>query len=162
MHSKLVKSFLLLMLFFQQQPVLSNSVVEKSTVDKQLRDVSLVSLLACPEKYDGSLVRVSGFLHDKFEDKCLYLSKDDADYAITANSIFVTYSKTLKPEPAGFPLSQFDGAYVVLEGKFQAVKIPQLEPELSLTEVTRIRRHGRSYDGVRSTDSKRFDASVKP
>lgn len=157
MHSKLVISVLLLLLFLQEQPVLSSNTVEKNAVNKPLRDVSLVSLLACPERYDGNLVRVSGFLHDKFEDHSLYLSKDDADYAITPNSVFVSYSKTLKTEPVGFPLSQFDGAYVVVEGRFRTIRTSQFETELSVDEVTRIRRHGRSYDGVRSTDSGRFD-----
>lgn len=129
-----------------------------------IQSVPLVALLANPDKYDGKLVRVSGFLHHKFEDNHLYVSKDDADYSIVENGIPVSYSKDLKSEPKDFPLEQFDGAYVLMEGRFRHSRFPATSDIGAISElidVTRIRRRDRSYDGVRSTDSRRFDTFSK-
>ena len=36
-------------------------------------ETSMVQLLAHPDKYHGKMVRVTGYLHVKFEDNCLIL-----------------------------------------------------------------------------------------
>ena len=41
-------------------------------------NTSLMSIIGNPEKYDEKRVRVSGYLHVRFEDNVLYFSKDDA------------------------------------------------------------------------------------
>jgi len=53
---------------------------------------SIISIIANPERYDGKNVRVHGYLHLEFEDFALYLSKDDADYLRTENSLGISFS----------------------------------------------------------------------
>jgi hypothetical protein len=88
--------------------------------------VSFVNLLANPEKYDGKKIIVSGVLHFQFEDSSLYMHKDDADYLILANGIWVDYARerTLSARcskefvASGSKLDYFDGKYVSLTGVF--------------------------------------------
>ena len=58
--------------------------------------VSIVHLVANPEKYDGKRVQVFGYLHVRFEDSALYLSKDDADHLIGVNAVWVKYDPAAK------------------------------------------------------------------
>src|SRR4051794_10776104 len=44
--------------------------------------VSLVQLLANPERYHNKPVSLEGFLHVEFEECGIYLSRDDANYLI--------------------------------------------------------------------------------
>lgn len=93
--------------------VLSKSVA-KLRVDK---DVSLISLIANPEKYNGQLIRIEGFLNVEFEGTAVYLHKNDFDLGITNNSIWVDLSKQ------GITSAQFrrlNHKYVLLEGTFDA------------------------------------------
>jgi len=51
--------------------------------------VSLVELLASPDKHVGQRVGVSGFYHAEVELAALFLSKDDARFDIYRNGIFL-------------------------------------------------------------------------
>jgi len=53
------------------------------------RNVSLISLIATPEKFNQKCIWVSGYLHTQFEDSRLYLSKEHADRLFAENSIWV-------------------------------------------------------------------------
>ena len=89
--------------------------------------VSPIHLISHPEKYHGKRVKVFGYLHVRFEDSALYLSKDDADYLTGANAIWVSYDSTRRLYPIEGKevtggtiddLKYFDGRYVMLEGFF--------------------------------------------
>jgi len=56
------------------------------------RDVSLIQLIATPEKYNGKTVRVEGYFHNKFEDSVLYLTKEHADRLDGKNGLWVSYA----------------------------------------------------------------------
>jgi hypothetical protein len=58
---------------------------------KQPESVSIIRLIATPEKYHGKFVRVEGYLHNQFENSAIYLSKDDADHLIGKNALWVWY-----------------------------------------------------------------------
>lgn len=143
---------------------LSQTENKKSTYSIAAKEatssVSLVALIANPGKYLGKRIRVSGYLHNKFEDKTLYLSKDDADYGIYSNSIGVEFSSDIRTEPKGFPMEQYDGSYVLLEGLLQTMGKSDEENMLILVNVNRIRRHDQSYNGVRATKSGTYDGYV--
>lgn len=76
------------------------------------QDASIVQLLATPEKYDGKLVRVIGFLCLAFEGYAVYLHREDFDRGLTLNALWVDV-----PEKRDERLSQ---KYVLLEGTFDA------------------------------------------
>jgi len=76
------------------------------------QDVSIVQLLATPEKFDGKLVRVIGFLCLAFEGDAVYLHREDFDHSLTQNALWVDV-----PEKRDESLSR---KYVLLEGTFDA------------------------------------------
>lgn len=85
-------------------------------------DVSLIQLIANPAAYHGKLVTVRGFLHNKFEDSALYLSKEDGDYLIMRNAVWVNYSqKILKYAGRTIDHACLDGKFVVLQGTFNKI-----------------------------------------
>lgn len=51
--------------------------------------LSFVQLIANPQKYQGKLVEVAGFLHLGFEDNALYLHKEDYERLLFKNGIWV-------------------------------------------------------------------------
>ena len=53
--------------------------------------VSLVRLLADPEKYDGKPVFVDGIMHHTFEDDTLYLDREMADMGLKVNGIGLSF-----------------------------------------------------------------------
>jgi hypothetical protein len=113
--------------------------------------VSLVRLIARPEPYHGKRVRVSGFLHQKFEDSALYLSKADADHLITANAIWVRYDPKVQLEPeegSAKDLDYFDGRPVMLEGIFNMNQHGHRGAFSGVLErVVRVLEESRTYDG---------------
>ena len=76
------------------------------------QDVSIVQLLATPERFDGKLVRVIGFLCLAFEGDAVYLHREDFDHGLTQNALWVQVPE--KPD-ASLSLN-----YVLIEGTFDA------------------------------------------
>lgn len=124
-----IMALLGLILFWQPCAFAEDQV--GSTKNEQTLPASLIQLLASPEKYHGKRVQVEGFLHYiRYEEieSALYLSREDANYGITANSLGVSYDEyfsigamTQEDEPRGKrskDLTQVNGKYVLLEGVF--------------------------------------------
>jgi len=79
-------------------------------------DVTLVQLIASPERFDGKLIRVIGFLEITFEGNVLYLHREDYENAILGNGIWVNVT------PEMFENSKsLSRSYVLLEGIFSAI-----------------------------------------
>lgn len=77
-------------------------------------DVTMVQLLATPERYHGKTVRVIGVGNLEFEGTGLYLHKEDLTYS-TGNCLWVE----LTPEAgATKDLISYNGQYVIVEGEF--------------------------------------------
>lgn len=121
-------------------------------------NVSMWQLIANPDVYHNRFVRVHGFLHLKFEDSGLYATKDDADYLIGKNALWVTYSREglkLEPNnpklnPSRSELEYFDGKYVFLEGIFNKSNCGHMGAFAGeLKDVTRVVELKRWYDGKR-------------
>ena len=77
--------------------------------------VSIVQLIATPEKYDGKVVLVMGFLRLEFEGDAIYLHEDDYRHAIHKNGLMVVTNPKIDLEADKLNLH-----YVVLEGTFDA------------------------------------------
>src|ERR1700674_1634580 len=95
--------------------------------------VSLLQLIANPEKFAGRLVRVIGFLALEFEGNALYLHREDQECMIPANGIWVDVSPEIAEKR-----NALDVEYVLLEGIFDA----QNKGHMSLWSgsITKIRR----------------------
>ena len=76
--------------------------------------VSMVALLANPEKFDGHFVRVDGFLRVEFEGHALYFHKEDYDLGLTKNSLWLEISRS------GEEYTELNLHYVAVEGVFRA------------------------------------------
>ena len=72
-----------------------DSVDETEMKPYQLLDiqenVSLVKLIANPEKYNGKRIQVIGYLHLEFEGNAIYLHEEDFKRRISANSFWVEF-----------------------------------------------------------------------
>jgi hypothetical protein len=82
---------------------------------QQPTDVTLVQLIANPEKFDGRLVRVIGFLRLEFEGNVLYLHREDYENAILGDGIWVDVTPSITKQSATLNTN-----YVLLEGVFSA------------------------------------------
>lgn len=76
-------------------------------------DVSIVQLIANPERYDGQQVRVIGFLRLEFEGNAIYLHREDYERSILQNSIWIDLTDSQENSAA-----KLNNSYVLVEGKF--------------------------------------------
>lgn len=80
-----------------------------------LEQVSILQLIATPEKFDGKVVQVVGFLRLEFEGNILYLHEEDYKRGITKNGLWVTRNAKINEKA-----DQLNIHYVILIGTFDA------------------------------------------
>ena len=78
-------------------------------------EVTLLRLLANPERFDGREVQVIGYLHLEFEGNGLYLHKEDYDHSILGNMIWVNITSGMQKD-----LKEINDKYVIIRGVFDA------------------------------------------
>ena len=78
-------------------------------------DVSLYQLVATPERFDGKLVRVSGFIHQSFEHSGFYPHRQDYDQGVFRNGIWVQLGDCSKGDE-----NALSDTYVLLQGRFSS------------------------------------------
>jgi hypothetical protein len=81
--------------------------------------ISLINLIATPERFDGKMVSVVGFLAVESEDARLYLSQEDYRRNIMGNGIFIEVNKEVDRD-----IEQKDLHYVGLVGVFKQKGLP--------------------------------------
>jgi len=98
-----------------------DSIDETEMKPYQLLDiqenVSLVKLIASPEKYNGKRIQVIGYLHLEFEGNAIYLHQEDYKHGISENSFWVEFSSKLTKKR---DLNKFNNRYVIIIGTFKA------------------------------------------
>lgn len=86
----------------------------QNPANQSAKDVTMIQLIAAPEKYDGQLVRVIGVGNLAFESNCISFSKEDLKYGV-GNSIWIELDgKAISYEEA----QKYNGEYVIIEGVF--------------------------------------------
>jgi hypothetical protein len=78
-------------------------------------EVTLVQLIANPEKFDGKAIRVIGFLRLEFEGNVLYLHREDYEHAILGDGIWVDVTPEMTKQKDALNMH-----YVLLEGVFSS------------------------------------------
>ena len=78
---------------------------------EQATGVSMIALIANPDRYDGKLVRIIGFLRIEFEGNAVYLHRSDYEHAISKNGLWTEIDMARK---------DLDKKYVLIEGTFEA------------------------------------------
>lgn len=77
-------------------------------------DVSIVELIANPAKYDGKRVRLMGYIHFEFEGNGIYLHKDDQQFSLGYNGLWVEWAERATRSP------ECQDTYALIEGTFRA------------------------------------------
>ena len=81
---------------------------------EQSQRVSLIQLIGNPDRYEGKLVRIDGFVHIDFEDNAVWLHKEDFDNYIHSNSVWIDVNSCVDWE--GKPMS----GYASVSGRFSS------------------------------------------
>jgi hypothetical protein len=97
-------------------PAANSATPAAATTAAQPTLISMVQLLADPQKYHGKQVQVIGFAHFEFEGNAIYLSKEDHDYGITKNGLWLAVAGSKD----GGELRDLNNSYVVVEGTINA------------------------------------------
>lgn len=103
----------------------------KHSANQQSISVSLIQLIANPERYNGKPVRLIGFLRLEFEGNALYLHREDYERGLP-NGIWVDVPRDLSKNENQILNNQ----YVICEGIFRAGDLNQFRGEL--TTINRI------------------------
>jgi len=80
---------------------------------QQPLQVSMLQLIATPERYEGKKIRVTAFLHLEFEGDAIYLHREDYANAIASNSIAIELT-----DVEVIKFKKFQNSYVLIEGQF--------------------------------------------
>ena len=81
--------------------------------------VSLLTLIANPEAYDGKHIRVVGVVNVGFECDALYVSSEDYKVGITKNAVYLEFAQMTIDAPYD-ELKKLSGKHVVIEGVFDS------------------------------------------
>jgi len=108
------------------------SVVIDVALDEFL-DVSLIQLIANPNRWDGKLVQVIGFINIEFEGNALYLHKEDWRRGLEKNALWLDL--TLARMGELLPLRRH---YVIIRGRFDGKRYGHMS--LFSGEITQIDR----------------------
>ena len=87
----------------------------KGQAAEMAEDVSMVQLIATPEKYDGKFVRVFGYLILEFEGDAVYLHREDLVQGLSRNALWVDRTEAMERDE-----KKLSGHYVLIEGIFDA------------------------------------------
>jgi hypothetical protein len=77
--------------------------------------VSIINLIATPEKYHGKKIQIIGYLHLEFEGDAIYLHKEDYVNGICDNGLWVNISKSVTSKKH---LKDYSDNYVIILGTF--------------------------------------------
>lgn len=96
--------------------------------------VSLIQLIARPEKYDGRLINIIGYLSLDREHSALYLHKEDFDHSLMSNAVSVHPTEAMLRDR-----QELRGRYVILIGVFRAGERGRLDPSVvgGMTDINR-------------------------
>ncbi|MFZ1800573.1 MAG: hypothetical protein WAU24_11970 [Chitinophagaceae bacterium] len=86
-----------------------NCIVEK---------VSIINLIATPEKYDQKCICVKGFFINEFENRTLFIDKTSAENKLFENGVTLIFDSTINEDI----LSIYQIQYVEIEGIFNKAK----------------------------------------
>jgi hypothetical protein len=84
--------------------------------DIEANDVSLIELIANPSKYDHKTVRIVGYLHLEFEGNAIYLHKEDFQYSLSRNALWIEVPKDMTKEQ----MKAVNDHYVICTARFVA------------------------------------------
>lgn len=114
--------------------------------------ISFVQLISNPKLYHNKKIQISGYLHCRFEDNALYMSKNDADYLISENAAWVSFDSKSSLEPledtSNVSVPYFDSKYVTITGVFNCKDNGHMGMFIGkITKIERMFENRQWYDG---------------
>jgi hypothetical protein len=91
-----------------------NLHLKEGVISSEDFNVSIVRLIATPERYHERKVQVVGFMNLEFEGDAIYLHKEDYENGLTKNGFWVTFSTKLDRKE----INKLNKGYVLIEGTF--------------------------------------------
>lgn len=117
-----MKYITLILLTFSLNACSQNKTTKKETESEKEKlipfheyDISMIRLIATPEKYDGKQIQVIGYLNLEFEGTAIYLHKEDYSKGISDNGFWVNFSKEIGERKN---LNNYNKKYVIIAGTF--------------------------------------------
>lgn len=96
--------------------------------------VSMIKLLANPDKYNGKKVMVEGYLNLEFEGNGLYFHKEDYNNGMSKNALWVDLNKPITAQAQKCKLN-----YVIIEATFDGNQGGHMDAYSgTLKDVTRV------------------------
>ena len=107
-------------------------------------DVSLVQLIANPDRFDKRRVRVIGFCWFEFERTALHLHREDFERGLSKNAVWLSVGW---PVPAAY--ADAKGKYAIVEGTFNAKDHGHMDMFAgSIGAITRLEEWRRSEEAT--------------
>lgn len=78
--------------------------------------VSLVALIATPERYEGKKVQVIGYVVLEFEGTAVYLHEEDAKHLLTSNGLWLDFEKVTRSLVKN---AEAQPQYAIIDGVFR-------------------------------------------
>ncbi len=107
----------------------NNSASQPTFNSEKIFSLSLIRLIAAPEKYNGKYVRVHGYMHLEFEGDKLYLHQEDFKHQLCYNAVRLIFSTSehlvLRRDSSGilvkcYDLVELNNKYVDITARFKA------------------------------------------
>jgi hypothetical protein len=84
-------------------------------------NVSMIQLIADPQRFDGQTIRVIGFMRLEFEGNAVYLHREDYERSVLQNGVWIELTDSQLKTSA-----KLNNGYVIIEGTFSAKERGQL------------------------------------
>ena len=85
-----MKTILICFLFTISAFSQNDTIVQRTVVKQEpYIDVSIIQLIANPEKYDGKRIKVAGYVNLEFEGTALYLGREDFEHGLLKNALWL-------------------------------------------------------------------------
>lgn len=98
------------------QSATQNGYYPQGGPDNGPEDVSVIQLIANSQSYDGKRVRIIGYLHLEFEGNVIYLHREDFEFGLDKNALWIDVPKDMTRSQ----ISAVNDQYVICTGTFAA------------------------------------------
>lgn len=86
-------------------------------------NVSMIEVLLYPEKFDDKPILLQGIFIYEFDQNALYLSKESAEYGVSAEAVWIRFSDGFESDR---DLEKLNGKYVSIYGTFDKEQLGPL------------------------------------
>ncbi|MBI4707625.1 MAG: hypothetical protein HY761_06845 [Candidatus Omnitrophica bacterium] len=107
-----MKKFIIILFFLSF--ILFETISFSQKMTRYPLQISIINLIATPEKFHGEKILVSGFVQIDFEGNAIYLSKTDCEKIFTKNAIWLSIDHIKE-------FDNFKEGYATIEGVFDAM-----------------------------------------